>query len=98
MLCVSCLVFYGRQYTICSVHLATNNVLCKTVISNVLFCKVFIYFVTKHSKVYTWLMCQITAALNTIDKTVQLNSDNVQSTINMVVSLSVIFSKYTPLY
>ena len=40
-------------------------------------------------------MCQITAALNTIDKTVQL--DNVQSTIDMVLSLSVIFSKYTPL-
>ena len=39
-------------------------------------------------------MCHITAALNTIDKTVQLNSDNVQSTINMVLSLSVIFSKY----
>ena len=38
VLCVSCLVFYARQYTICSVYLATNNVLCnqirfKTVIS-----------------------------------------------------------------
>ena len=38
VLCVSCLVFYAGQYTICSVYLAANNVLCsqirfKTVIS-----------------------------------------------------------------
>ena len=43
VLCVSCLVCYAGQYTICSVYLAANNVLCsqirfKTVISNVLYC------------------------------------------------------------
>ena len=51
VLCVSCLVFYAGQCTICSVYLATNNVLCNQIrfktISNVLYYKAFIYFVTK---------------------------------------------------